>query len=236
MRLLFVVVGALLLAAPGTGNAAQRDARFDALRQIATGIGSVSGAASVCREISWPRMKALTDKFSDLFKTSVTDSEEFSAIQQAYDQSTIEGQLTVASRQVDCAVAVRDLADLERAVTSLPPAAVAIGASAPPAAVTTGAASPPALATTTGAVAGSARGLVAHKADARVASKEASAGKLSDASNPRRSKTTPASPAPYRERGRRHELDAPEGGSTTSPFGSTFAPLSYGVGGTGRWF
>jgi len=45
-----------------------------------------------------------------------------------------------------------------------------------------------------------------------------------------------ASPAPFRERGRRHELDAPEGGYTTSPFGNTFAPLSYGVGGTGRWF
>jgi hypothetical protein len=119
---------------------------------------------------------------------------------------------------------------------SLPPAAVATGPSAPPAPVTTGAAPPPALAATAGAVAGSAPGLVAHKAAARAVSKEASAGKLSDASNPRRIKTTPASPAPYRERGRRHELDAPEGGYTTSPFGSTFAPLSYGVGGTGRWF
>jgi hypothetical protein len=233
MRLLFVVVGALLLAAPGTGNTAQRGARLDALRQIATGIGSVSGAASVCREISWPRVKALTDKFSDLLKTSVTDSEEFTAIQQAYDQSTIEGQRTIAGKQVDCGAAVRDLADLERAVTSLPPAAVATGPSAPPAAVTTGAAPPPALTTTTGAVAPPAR-IGAHKADARAASKEASAGKLSDASNPRRSKTTPASPGLYRERGRRHELDAPEGGYTTSPFGSTFAPLSFG--GTGRWF
>jgi hypothetical protein len=229
-QFVLIVVGAMLLAVPGAGNAAQRGARLEVLRQIATGIGSVSGAASVCREISWPRMKALTDKFSDLLKTSVTDSEEFSAIQQAYDQSTIEGQRTIAGKQVDCAAAVRDLADLERAVVSQPPAAVATGASP----LTTGAAPPPALATT--GVAASARGLVAHKANARAASKEASAGKLSDASNPRRSKTTPASPAPYRERGRRHELDAPEGVYTTSPFGSTFAPLSYGVGGTGRWF
>jgi hypothetical protein len=178
-------------------------------------------------------MKALTDRFADLLKSSVTDNGEFSSIQQAYDQSSIDGQLTVSSRQVDCGAAVRDLADLERAVTSLPPAAVATGPSAPPAAVTTGAAPPPALTTTTGAVAPPAR-IGAHKADARAASKEASAGKLSDASNPRRSKTTPASPGLYRERGRRHELDAPEGGYTTSPFGSTFAPLSFG--GTGRWF
>jgi hypothetical protein len=152
---------------------------------------------------------------------------------EAYDQSTIEGQLRVSSRQVDCGVAVRDLADLERAVTSLPPAAVATDVSPPAAVVTTGAAPPPALAST-GAAAPSARRLVAHKADARAASKEASAGRLSDASNPRRSKTTPASRTPYWERGRRHELDAPEGVYTTSPFGSTFAPLSYG--GAGRWF
>jgi hypothetical protein len=138
----FVVVGAMLVAAPGTGNAAQRSDRLDALRQIATGIGSVSGAASVCREISWPRMKALTDKFADLLKTSVTDNGEYSSIQQAYDQSSMEGQLTVTSKQVDCGAAVRDLADLERAVALQPPAAVTMGASPPAAQVTTGAALP----------------------------------------------------------------------------------------------
>jgi branched-chain amino acid transport system substrate-binding protein len=149
-QVMYVLVGAMLIAAPGIGNAAQRSDRLNVLRQIAMGIGSVSGAASVCREISWPRMKALTGKFSDLLKTSVTDSEQFSSIQQAYDQSAIEGQLTVASGRVDCAVAVRDLVELERAVTSLPPAAVATGASAPLAAATTGAAPPPALPTTSG--------------------------------------------------------------------------------------
>jgi hypothetical protein len=231
-QVVYVFVGAMLIVAPGTGNAAQRSDRFNALRQIAMGIGSVSGAASVCREISWPRMKVLTGKFSDLLRTSVTDSEEFSSIQQAYDQSTIEGQLNVASRQVDCAVAVRDLAELERAVTSLPPAAVAIGASAPPAAVTTGAAPSPALPTTCGAVAQPARA-DAHKADARTASKEASTGEPSDASNLQRGKTTPASRVPYWERRGRHERGAAAGGYTMSPPSTTFAPPSYGVGAAG---
>jgi hypothetical protein len=124
----FVVVGAMLIAAPGTGSAAQRSHRIDALRQIATDVGRLSSAASVCREISWPRIKALTDGFSELIKASNTNGEEFCSIQQAYDQSTIEGQLAVSSKQTDCAAAVRDLADLERAVTSQPPAAVATGA------------------------------------------------------------------------------------------------------------
>jgi hypothetical protein len=79
-------VGAVLMAAPGIGSAAQRSDRIDALLQIATGVGRAMSAASVCREISWPRIKALTDKFSDLVKVSVTQGEVFSTIQQAYDQ------------------------------------------------------------------------------------------------------------------------------------------------------
>jgi branched-chain amino acid transport system substrate-binding protein len=140
------VVGAMLIAAPGIGSAARRNDRIDALRQIATDVGRVISAASVCREISWPRIKALTDGLSDLIKASVTNGEEFSSIQQAYDQSSIEGQRTVSSKRTDCAAAVRDLADLERAVTSQPPAAVATGASTvaspPPAGTTTGAGAP----------------------------------------------------------------------------------------------
>jgi branched-chain amino acid transport system substrate-binding protein len=119
---LIVVLGTMLIAAPGIGNAAQRSDRIDALRQIATDVGRVIGVASVCREISWPRIKALNDNLSDLINASA-NGEEISLIHQAYDQSAIESQLTVSSKQTDCAAAVRDLADLERAVTSQPPAA-----------------------------------------------------------------------------------------------------------------
>jgi branched-chain amino acid transport system substrate-binding protein len=145
-----VVVGALLIAAPGTGNAAQRSDRIGALKQIATDVGRVVAAASVCREITWPRTKALTEGFSDLIKASGANGDEFASIQQAYDQSAIEGQLGMSSKRTDCAAAVRDLADLERAVTAPPPAAVAAGAVpapsraasvvSPPAGTTTGAA------------------------------------------------------------------------------------------------
>jgi hypothetical protein len=144
----FAVVGALLIAAPGIGNAAQRGDRIDALRQIAIDVGRIIGAASVCREISWPRVKALTDGLSDLIKASVTNGEEFSSIQQAYDQSTIESQRTVSSKRTDCPAAVRDLADLERAVTSQPPAAVATGASPAQTRAATVASPPPARTTT----------------------------------------------------------------------------------------
>jgi branched-chain amino acid transport system substrate-binding protein len=145
-----VVVGAMLIAAPGTGTAAQRNDRIDALKQIATDVGRVVAAASVCREITWPRAKALTEGFSDLIKASATNSEEFSSIQQAYDQSAIDGQLNVSSKRTDCAAAVRDLADLERAVASPPPAAVAAGAVPAPSRAAS-VVSPPPAGTTTGA-------------------------------------------------------------------------------------
>jgi hypothetical protein len=113
-----VVAGATLMAGPGSGIAAPQSDRIDELLQIATGVGRVSSAASVCRDITWPRIKVLTDNFSDLIKASVPRAEEFSSIQQAYDQSTIDSQRTVTSKQTDCAAAVRDLVDLERAITS----------------------------------------------------------------------------------------------------------------------
>jgi branched-chain amino acid transport system substrate-binding protein len=145
----FVVVGTMLIAAPELGNAAQRSDRIDALLQIATGVGHVIGAASVCREISWPRIKSLTDKFSDLIKVSVTQGEVFSSIQQAYDQSAIEGQRTVSTKNTDCAAAVRDLADLERAVASQAPTDAAT--QAPPAQAPTATVVSPRAPITTGA-------------------------------------------------------------------------------------
>jgi hypothetical protein len=122
-----LLVGALAIAAPATGTAGQNSDKVDALLHMATGVGHAVSDASVCREIAWSRVKALTDKFSDLVKTSVTKSDEFSLIQQAYDQSSVDFQRAVASKRIDCAAAVRELADLERAVASPPPAIANFG-------------------------------------------------------------------------------------------------------------
>jgi branched-chain amino acid transport system substrate-binding protein len=105
--------------------------RTDALRQIAASVGNVIGAASVCREISQPRIQAMTERLSDLIAASVTNDEEFSSIRQAFDQSTLEGQRTVTSKETDCAAVDRDLADMEAIITSQLPAAITTGA--PPA-------------------------------------------------------------------------------------------------------
>jgi hypothetical protein len=149
MRCQFAIVVAVatLMAGLGSGIAAPQSDQIDELLQIATGVGRVSSAASVCRDITWPRIKVLTDNFSDLIKASVPRTEEFSSIQQAYDQSTIDSQRTVTSKQTDCAAALRDLVDLERAVTSRLSTA---GTGAPPGAPAGTAAAPPRAPVTTG--------------------------------------------------------------------------------------
>jgi branched-chain amino acid transport system substrate-binding protein len=146
-QLAIAVVGATLMAGLGSGIAAPRSDRIEELLQIATGVGRVSSAASVCREISWSRIKVLTDNFPDLIKASVPHGEEFTSIHQAYDQSTIDSQRTVTSKQTDCAAAVRDLVDLERAITSQLATA---GTGAPPAARAGTVATPPRAPVTTG--------------------------------------------------------------------------------------
>ncbi len=145
LKSVFVAVAATLIAAPGLGGAPPHSDRNAALRQIATAVGRVIGTASVCREISWPRMKALTDNLSDLIKATVANSEELSSIQQAYDQSTVGGQLNVNSKQTDCAAALHELADLERTVSSQSAAAAGNDASPSqaPIGATTGVAPPP---------------------------------------------------------------------------------------------
>jgi hypothetical protein len=94
------VVCVMLIAAPGIGNAGLSDSI--ALRQTATDVGRVVGAASVCPEISWQRIEAMTDKFSDLINASVTNGEEYSSVRHAYDQSITESQRRGIARQIPC--------------------------------------------------------------------------------------------------------------------------------------
>jgi hypothetical protein len=123
------ILGAMI-AAPGIGNAGLSN-RADTLRQIAASVGHVIGAASACREISQSRIRAMTDKLSELITSPITGNEEFSSIRQAFDQSVAEGRRAVTSKQTDCVSADRDLADMEGIVTS--PASAATTTGAPPA-------------------------------------------------------------------------------------------------------
>jgi ABC-type branched-subunit amino acid transport system substrate-binding protein len=137
---LVVVVVAALIAVPGIGNAASpndaaarsdvalRNDRGDVVRQLAVRVGHVLGAAFACQEISRPRIKAITDKMTDVIKASASNANDLAAAQQSFDNSVAEGLRGAMAGQGDCATTGRDFAELERVTTASPP-----GPAAPPA-------------------------------------------------------------------------------------------------------
>jgi ABC-type branched-subunit amino acid transport system substrate-binding protein len=147
----------MLIGAPWLASAAERNDRADSVRDIAAGVGQVLGTAAACREISPPRIKAMTDKLFGLIKAFAFNGDESASIQRVYNQRYIEGQRAVTDKQIDCAAAKRNLTALERTVTSRPAAASPSGvatqaraatiASPPPAPAVTGASPPSARAT-----------------------------------------------------------------------------------------
>jgi ABC-type branched-subunit amino acid transport system substrate-binding protein len=157
VRFQFVLVGAMLIGAPWTASAAQRNDRVDSVREIAASVGRVLGAASACREISPPRIKAMTDKLFGLIKAYAFNGEESASIQRVYNQRYAESQRTATDKPADCAAADRDLTALELTVASPPGAAPPGGVptqtragtvvSLPPAPAATGASPQPARAT-----------------------------------------------------------------------------------------
>jgi branched-chain amino acid transport system substrate-binding protein len=117
MRFQYLLLGAIAIAAPVIGYSAPTSDRVDSVRQIAAAVGRVLGAASACREISPLRVKSMSDTLSDLITVSAINSDESSAIWQAYNQSNMEGQRAVTGKRMNCAAAERALADLEKTVT-----------------------------------------------------------------------------------------------------------------------
>src|SRR5215510_7414268 len=116
MRFQYLLLGAIAIAAPVIAYTAPND-RIDAVRQIASSVGRVLGAASACREISPLRIKSMSDTLSDLITVSAINGDESSSIWQAYNQANTEGQRSVTNRRQTCVAAERALADLEKTVT-----------------------------------------------------------------------------------------------------------------------
>ena len=83
----------------------------------------------------------MTDMLLEVFKASTANEGELGAIKQLYDRNVVEGQRAVTNRQLDCATADRNLADLESAIAGKSPAlsaprpTAAFAGSPPPAAV-----------------------------------------------------------------------------------------------------
>src|SRR5262245_6106897 len=117
MRVKYLLLGIIAIAAPVVGYSAPSSERVEAVRQIAAAVGRVLGSAAACREISPLRVKAMSDTLSDLITVSALTADETSGIWQAYNQNNTEGQRAIANRRLTCVAAERALADLEKTVT-----------------------------------------------------------------------------------------------------------------------
>src|SRR5262249_28740457 len=136
----FLLVDLAVAAAPGDNVGVVRD--------LASRVGPILGAALVCPDITQSRIQAAADKFRAVIREVSTSESERADNTQLFDRYVIDGRGAVTSGRTDCKAADRQLADLERSISG-PSLAAVIGpaaANAAPAPVTS--APPPAAAPT----------------------------------------------------------------------------------------
>lgn len=109
MTLLFVV---LFVNAAG---AAPAD-RTQVVRDLAGRVGSVVGSAQACQDIARPRIQAVADKFTAVIREASSNEAERADLTQLFDLSAAGGRGAVTAGKIDCRLAERQLADLERSI------------------------------------------------------------------------------------------------------------------------
>src|SRR4030088_3636381 len=112
LRWMMVVSGALLA---GTGSVSAGDKTY-VVRDLAGRVGPVIGSALACRDIARPRIQVIADKFAAVIKEASSNEAERDDLTQLLDRSVADGRSAVIAGKIDCRVADRQLADLERSI------------------------------------------------------------------------------------------------------------------------
>ena len=109
---LFGLFGFLLASAAGAapGNKA------DVVRDLAGRVGPVVGSALACSDIARPRIRVIVDKFAAVIKEASSNEAERDDLTQLLDRSVADGRGAVTAGKIDCSLADRQLADLERSI------------------------------------------------------------------------------------------------------------------------
>ena len=127
-RWMIVLLSALLAGVTG----ASAGDKTDVVRDLAGRVGPIIGSALACRDITRPRIQIIVDKFTAVITEASTNEAERSDLTQILDRNVANGRSTVTSGRIDCGMADRQLADLERSIAA--PALPAVIAPPPPAA------------------------------------------------------------------------------------------------------
>src|SRR6478752_1410610 len=110
-RWIAALAGALLAtAASAAGNR-------DVVRDLAGRVGPVVGSALACTDIARPRIQTIVDKFAAVIKEASSNEAERDDLTQLLNRSVADGRGAVAAGKIDCKLAERQLADLERSIS-----------------------------------------------------------------------------------------------------------------------
>ncbi len=119
-RSIALLTCAFLLTGSLSAASAPRDDKGGALRGLVSRVGHLLGAASACPGVARPRIRSISDKITDVIKSSSVGEDESKAILDLFNANYLEGSRAVNTRQTDCGTADRELADLESASTPGP--------------------------------------------------------------------------------------------------------------------
>src|SRR5450755_2618940 len=120
-RLTIFLFGALLT---GTAGAAAGD-KTDVVRDLAGRVGPIVGSASACRDIARPRVQLISDKFAGVIAEASSNETERSDLTLLFERSIAEGRNAVTGDRMDCRLAERQLADIERSIAGSAPNSLA---------------------------------------------------------------------------------------------------------------
>ena len=129
-----VFLVAALLATPA--SAAGTNA--DVVRNLASRVGPIVGAASACQAIDQGRVQAIVDKFREVIREASTGGSDRDELTRVFNGYVADGRNRVGAAQTDCNAAGRQLAELERSLGQSAPSQTATslaGVIAPSAAV-----------------------------------------------------------------------------------------------------
>jgi len=130
-RWIAVLFGAVLAsAASAAGN------NTDVVRDLAGRIGPIVGSALACTDIARPRIQAIVDKFAGVIRETSSNEAERDDLTQLLNRSVADGRNAVTAGKMDCKLAERQLADLERSIAAPGPTLSGVIGPAPAAAAT----------------------------------------------------------------------------------------------------
>jgi ABC-type branched-subunit amino acid transport system substrate-binding protein len=104
-----LLMGSAAAAAPGDNASVVRD--------LAGRVGPILGSALACQDIPQARIQAVADKFRAVIRDVASSDAERDEISQTFNRYVIGARDAGASNRIDCKLADRQLADLERSVS-----------------------------------------------------------------------------------------------------------------------